>query len=191
MKARLLAACSLGLIALVAVAGCGGSSNGSAATAATHNGSSGGSARGGTVDVADNPQLGRILVDAQGRTLYLFDKDMNGSSSCSGRCAKLWPPLMTKGGPSAGSGVTASMLGTTKRSDGTMQVTYGGHPLYTYAADTAAGQTTGNGVNDFGAPWFAVRASGSATSAGRSSSGGGSASAAGGTSSSGGGSYGY
>ena len=179
MKARLLAACSVGLIALVALAGCGGgSSNDSAATAATKNAGSGGStkAASGTVDVANNAQLGRILVDAQGRTLYMFAKDMNGSSSCSGPCAQFWPPLVAKGKPTAGGGVTASMLATTKRSDGTMQVTYGGHPLYTYAGDTAPGQTSGNGLTDFGGLWSAVRTSGSP--AGASSSSGGSSSSA-------------
>jgi predicted lipoprotein with Yx(FWY)xxD motif len=200
MKARLFAACSFGLIAIVAVAGCGGSSNGSA-TAATKQKSSGGSAGagGGTVAVANNSQLGRILVDSQGRTLYMFAKDMNGTSSCSGQCATFWPPVVAKGKPTAGGGVTASMLGTTKGSGGTMQVTYAGHPLYTYAGDTGPGQAKGNGLTNFGGLWSAVTTSGSATPSGGSSSGGGGGSASAGSSSSsgasssssGGSSYGY
>jgi predicted lipoprotein with Yx(FWY)xxD motif len=200
MKARLFAACWFGLIAIVAVAGCGGSSNGSA-TAATKQKSSGGSAGagGGTVAVANNSQLGRILVDSQGRTLYMFAKDMNGTSSCSGQCATFWPPVVAKGKPTAGGGVTASMLGTTKGSGGTMQVTYAGHPLYTYAGDTGPGQAKGNGLTNFGGLWSAVTTSGSATPSGGSSSGGGGGSASAGSSSSsgasssssGGSSYGY
>jgi predicted lipoprotein with Yx(FWY)xxD motif len=200
MKARLFAACSLGLIAIVAVAGCGGSSNGSATAAANHKGSGASAGSGGaTVAVANNPQLGRILVDGQGRTVYMFAKDMNGTSSCSGQCAKFWPPVATSGKPTAGGGVTASMLGTTQGSGGMMQLTYAGHPLYTYGGDTAPGQTSGNGLTDFGGLWSAVTTSGSGTPAGGSSSsgGGGSASSAGpsssgsSSSSSGGSSYGY
>ena len=197
MKARLFAACSLGLIAIVAAAGCGGSSNGSATAATKHSssGSSGGS--GGTVAVANNSQLGRILVDSQGQTVYMFAKDKNGTSSCSGQCATFWPPVVAKGKPTAGSGVTSSMLGTSKGSGGTMQVTYAGHPLYTYAGDTAPGQVKGNGSTNFGGLWSAVTTSGSATPSGGSSSGGGSnsssssSSSGSGSSSSGGGSYGY
>jgi len=200
MKARLLAACSVGLIAIVAVAGCGGSSNGSATAATKHKGSGASAGSGGaTVSVANNPQLGRILVDSQGRTVYLFAKDMNGTSSCSGQCATFWPPVVAKGKPTAGGGVTASMLGTTKGSGGMMQATYAGHPLYTYAGDTGPGQTKGNGLTDFGGLWSAVTTSGSGTPAGGSSSSAGSGgnSSAGGSSSgsssasSGGSSYGY
>jgi predicted lipoprotein with Yx(FWY)xxD motif len=203
MKARLFAACSLGLIAIVAVAGCGGSSNGSATAATKHSssgasgGSGGSSGSGGTVAVANNSQLGRILVDSQGRTVYTFAKDMNGTSSCSGQCATFWPPVVAKGKPTAGTGVTASMVGSTTGSGGTMQVTYAGHPLYTYAGDTAPGQAKGNGLTDFGGLWSAVTTSGSATPSGGSSSGGGGGSSASGSSSgsssssSGGSSYGY
>src|ERR1043166_6054437 len=84
--------------------------------------------------------LGKIVVDAQGRTLYLFEKDKNHRSACSGQCAKFWPPLITSGKPRASAGVKASLLGTTKRSDGRMQVTYAGHPLYRYLEDKAPGQ---------------------------------------------------
>ena len=78
-----------------------------------------------------------MLVDAKGRTLYLFEADKGPMSACGGACASVWPPLMTTGKPTAGPGVTASKLGTTKRSDGATEVTYNGHPLYTYAGDSA------------------------------------------------------
>ena len=82
--------------------------------------------------------LGRIVVDGHSHTLYLFEKDKGGKSACSGACAQNWPPLLTKGTPKAGSGAKASLLGTTKRADGTTQVTYNKHPLYTFMGD--AGQ---------------------------------------------------
>jgi predicted lipoprotein with Yx(FWY)xxD motif len=198
MRARLYVPFSLGLLTLVALAGCGGSSGSGSATAATggaHSGASAGSSGMATVDVANNQQLGKILVDAQGRTLYLFQKDSSNRSNCTSGCAKIWPPDVAMGKVSAGNGVTASMLGTAKRSDGSMQVTYGGHPLYTYTADTAPGQTSGNGINSFGAVWNAVQPSGSQAPAGASSGSGGSGNAssgAGGTGgASSGGSYGY
>src|SRR6516165_9436192 len=90
---------------------------------------------GTTVDVAKSP-FGRILVDSKGRTLYDFPPDMQGASTCYGACAALWPPVTTIGKPHAGAGVSGSLLGTTKRSDGKVEVTYNGHPLYYYVADT-------------------------------------------------------
>jgi predicted lipoprotein with Yx(FWY)xxD motif len=107
-------------------------------------------------------KLGPILVNSKGHTLYLFKKDKNGKSSCSGSCATFWPPLLKHGKPSAGSGVKASLLGTTRRSNGSLQVTYNKHPLYTYSLDTKAGQTKGEGVLAFGARWYAVSAKGTA-----------------------------
>ena len=116
-------------------------------------------APGTTVDIARSP-LGRILVDSKGRTLYDFPPDMQGASTCYGACAALWPPLTTTGKPHAGAGVSASLLGTTKRSDGKVEVTYNGHPLYYYVADTKRGQTSGQGLNQFGAPWWAISPNG-------------------------------
>jgi len=104
-------------------------------------------------------KLGTILVNAQGRSLYLFLKDKNGKSACSGACAKAWPPLMTTGKAKAAGGVNAKLLGTTKRSNGT-QVTYNGHPLYTFFQDTKAGQTKGQGSNFFGALWYVMGTNG-------------------------------
>jgi predicted lipoprotein with Yx(FWY)xxD motif len=104
--------------------------------------------------------LGKVLVDSRGRTLYRFMKDKTTKSTCNGACAANWPPLMTSGRPRAGRGVKKGKLGTTTRRNGSTQVTYAGHPLYTFAGDSRAGQTNGQGVNAFGARWYAVKASG-------------------------------
>jgi predicted lipoprotein with Yx(FWY)xxD motif len=101
-------------------------------------------------------KLGRILVDSRGITLYDFVKDKGKTSVCYGACAALWPPLITHGKPIAGRGVRQSLLGTTKRKDGKLEVTYGGHPLYYFVTDRKPGQTTGQGVNQFGGPWWVL-----------------------------------
>jgi predicted lipoprotein with Yx(FWY)xxD motif len=104
--------------------------------------------------------LGQILVDSRGRTLYLFGKDRNGKSACSGQCATFWPPLIAKGKPQVTGGAKASLLGTTKRADGRRQVTYNHHPLYTFVKDKAKGQTKGEGVTAFGGQWNAISRTG-------------------------------
>jgi len=104
--------------------------------------------------------LGRILVDNQGRTLYLFEKDKHGMSACSGLCATYWPPLLAKGKSIAGKGTKKSLLGSTRRADGTRQVTYAGHPVYRFFGDTKRGQTNGEGLTDFGAAWDVVSPAG-------------------------------
>jgi predicted lipoprotein with Yx(FWY)xxD motif len=104
--------------------------------------------------------LGRIVVDAKGRTLYLFEKDARGRSSCSGACAQAWPPLLTSGKPSAGKGASASLLGVTQRANGVRQVTYRGHPLYRFYGDTRPGQTNGEGLRLYGAGWYALTPAG-------------------------------
>ena len=124
----------------------------------------GGTRTGATVNLRKT-KLGPILVNSKGHTLYLFKKDTNGKSSCSGSCAKFWPPLLSHGKPTAGSGVKASLLGRTRRSNGSLQVTYNKHPLYAYSLDTKAGQTKGEGVLAFGAKWYAVSAKGTAVKA--------------------------
>jgi len=106
--------------------------------------------------------LGKVLVDARGRTLYVFEKDRHGKSACYGACAAYWPPLFSAAKPRAGKGVRASLLGVTKRTDGKRQVTYAGHPLYTFIGDKKAGQTAGEGLNNFGAAWDVIAASGRA-----------------------------
>jgi len=105
-------------------------------------------------------QKGTILVDGKGRTLYLFRKDTKNKSRCSDQCAADWPPLLTTGRPKVSGLVRKSLLGTTKRSDGKTQVTYGGHPLYLYVGDVNAGDVNGQGVFAFGARWYAVTPSG-------------------------------
>jgi predicted lipoprotein with Yx(FWY)xxD motif len=105
-------------------------------------------------------KLGQILVDKRGRTLYLFARDRHGKSSCSGLCAGYWPALTTKGKPRAVGGARKALLGTTRRKDGRLQVTYRGHPLYRFSGDRAAGQTSGEGLTDFGGGWWAVSPAG-------------------------------
>ena len=119
-----------------------------------------GSASRGTTVATRSSGLGRILVDGRGRTLYLFEKDKHGRSACSGACAAYWPPLLTRARPKAGRGVKKSLLGTARRSDGTLQVTYAGHPLYRFAADSKPGQTTGQGSTAFGAGWYVLSQAG-------------------------------
>jgi predicted lipoprotein with Yx(FWY)xxD motif len=154
LPAVILPFAAVALIAVV-VAGCGGSSPGAAA---------GGSGYGtttaapktaaGTVGTRQT-KLGQVLVDANGRTLYLFEKDKGAMSTCNGACASIWPPLAA-GKAKAGTGVTAADLGTTKRSDGKTEITYAGHPLYTYAGDQKPGDVTGQGLDQFGAEWYVL-----------------------------------
>jgi predicted lipoprotein with Yx(FWY)xxD motif len=115
---------------------------------------------------ATSTSLGMVLVDGSGRTLYLFEKDQPNQSVCAGACAAAWPVDQSSGTPKAGSGVTASMLGTITRSDNTAQVTYNKHPLYYFSGDSGAGQQHGQGVDAFGAAWFAVGPAGGAVSGG-------------------------
>ena len=106
-------------------------------------------------------KLGKVLVNGKGITLYLFMKDKKGKSACSGACAQAWPPLLTKGRPTASGGASAAKLGTTRRSDGTTQVTYNGHPLYTFVADQSKpGSTAGEASKAFGAEWYVVGTNG-------------------------------
>ena len=113
-----------------------------------------------TVVALRTTSLGRVLVGANGHTLYLFGKDTRKSSTCYGRCATFWPPLLASGTPTAGAGVKGSLLATTKRKDGKLQVTYAGHPLYFFSEDSKAGQTKGEGFSAFGAKWYVLSAAG-------------------------------
>jgi predicted lipoprotein with Yx(FWY)xxD motif len=159
---------ALCLLAALAIVGCGsGDSTGS--------GAQGGKGSGGMPVASTEPSsiavavvsadeiggLGTILVDAQGRTLYVFHRDKRTtyvgiSSACYRACAESWPPLLTGGEPQAGSGAIETKLGTLKRKDGTLQVTYYGHPLYTYVGDTGSGEATGNAATAFGGQWHAL-----------------------------------
>ncbi len=159
--------------------GNGGSNTTGATSAASAGG--GGSASAVSIETHSGP-MGTYLTDGSGRTLYLFAADTAGKSNCSGGCASFWPPLKGSSA-SAMSGAQAAMVGTITRSDGTKQVTYDGHPLYYFKEDTKAGQTTGQGFNNFGAKWWLVAPSGqpitgshgasSPASSSKSSSGGG------------------
>jgi predicted lipoprotein with Yx(FWY)xxD motif len=185
---------------VVALAGCGSDDGTVSSTPATAPPTA--SASGAKVALRTTG-LGRNLVDAAGRTLYLFEKDRGTTSACSGACAAAWPPFTTSSRPAAGPGVDGAKVGTTKRQDGASQVTYGGHPLYFYAGDRRPGDTRGQGLEQFGAEWYALGSSGSkleghegggggrsqpeGNSSGSGSSGGGSSSGG----SSGGGGYSY
>ncbi len=157
MKAGLLAASGFVLMSLLATA-CGGSSpptgaaSPSPSTAAT----------GEKIAVASNTKLGQILVDEEGKTVYLFVADTGTSSTCYSSCATFWPPVLTTGAPQAGAGANSSLLGTTTRTDGKVEVTYAGHPLYYFLNDKAPGDTKGQGVNGFGGLWWVLNPSGAA-----------------------------
>jgi predicted lipoprotein with Yx(FWY)xxD motif len=119
-------------------------------------------AGGGAVVKVGSTGLGRVLVDAHGKTLYIWAHDKSSTSTCNGDCAGYWPPLVTKGRPQAIAGANSRLLGTSKRKDGRMQVTYAGHPLYYFVQDTKAGQTKGEGLTGFGGRWDPISASGRA-----------------------------
>jgi predicted lipoprotein with Yx(FWY)xxD motif len=110
---------------------------------------------GSQVKTHKTSSLGTILVDSKGRTLYLFEKDKKDKSACYSACAVNWPPYLTTGKPTAAAGVKAAMLGTTKRTDGKLQVTYNHHPLYTFKYDKLGAQK-GENVHAFGADWYVV-----------------------------------
>ena len=163
MRGKRTVLMALAAVAIIAraIAGCGSSGNDNVsasppAASVKPATTSGGSA---TVGVRTGG-LGTYLVDAQGRTLYVFGKDTGTKSMCSGACASNWPPATTSGHPKAGSKVDQAMLGTSTRSDGTTQLTYNGHPLYRYAGDAAAGDTNGQGLTFFGGTWNVVSPAG-------------------------------
>ena len=147
----------LALASALVLAACGSSSSTSSTTSTATS-----SPRPASIVGTKTSSLGTFLVDSKGRALYLWDADHSSKSTCSGACAQAWPPLTTTGTPKASGAVKASLLGTTKRADGSREVTYAGHPLYYFAGDTQAGQTTGQGSNGFGAPWWVVTPAGKA-----------------------------
>jgi len=144
----------VGLVAITAVACAGGGP-----TASVGDESEAGAAA--TVAVADS-DLGSILVDAEGQTLYVFSNDTGSESTCYDDCATNWPALAADGEPTAGDGVDAALLATTERTDDTTQVTYSGHPLYYFAGDEAPGDTNGQNVGEV---WFVVSPEGEALTA--------------------------
>jgi len=165
----LLASAAVIPLTALALASCGGGGNDATAASSPPKTASGKPA---TLGV-ESTSLGKILDDSQGRTLYLFQGDTGTKSNCSGACATNWPPL-TSAKPTVGKGASASMIGTTKRSDGKTQVTYNGHPLYTFAGDSSPGDTSGQGVNAFGGLWYAVSPAGQQVTASASNNSGGS-----------------
>jgi predicted lipoprotein with Yx(FWY)xxD motif len=176
-------------VAAIVIAGCGGGGNGGYSSGESSSGSSnenassgagnryGGSSESesksassesppgaesgaGVVSLGNAQKLGMILVDSNGMTLYDFHKDKGTTSSCYGPCAEGWPPMLTEGEPTVGNGAMASKLGTTERKDGTTQVTYAGHPLYTFVEDKKPGEANGNDVSAFGGQWYALKGNG-------------------------------
>jgi predicted lipoprotein with Yx(FWY)xxD motif len=153
-------AASAAVVPVLVLGACGGddSDNSSSTTTPKNQG-----AQSATVDVAKTG-LGDVLVDSQGRTLYLFLADQGTTSECSGQCAVNWPPVEVGGSPTAGKGADASLIATTVRSDGKTQVTYNGHPVYSFQGDKKAGDTNGEGLVAFGAGWFALSPAGNQVS---------------------------
>jgi predicted lipoprotein with Yx(FWY)xxD motif len=167
VKRTIYALCLIGAIAAV-IAGCG--SSGDSTTSASGEGGSGSGGK-----QVSNPEdvpvaivsaekvgdLGKVLVDSEGRTLYVFHKDKRSlysakSSACYGACAEAWPPLLTGGEAEAEKDASPTKLSLLTRKDGTLQVTYYGHPLYTYAGDKKPGEGNGNDIKAFGGEWYAL-----------------------------------
>jgi len=166
----------LAVVGAIVIAGCGGggsssSSSSSSETSGSENAGATTSSEGGgsgTIAGGEVAGVGTVLVDSEGMTVYLFTPDEGTTSTCYGGCEAAWPPVVAEGKPTAGEGATSSALGTTKRKDGTMQVTYNGHPLYTFSGDTAPGEAVGQ-END--GTWFVLDESGEAVKGGAPSGG--------------------
>jgi predicted lipoprotein with Yx(FWY)xxD motif len=168
--ARAVAAIAGTALAALTATACSGSSDSShAATAATASPAASGAtyapeqaahAAPATVSTKSVP-LGKVLVNEKGMTLYVFEADKTSKSTCTGGCAKAWPPLTVKAKPTAAGGVDQKQLTTAKRPDSSaLQVTYHGHPLYLFAGDTKSGDTNGQGLNNFGAKWYVLGTNG-------------------------------
>lgn len=164
-RARAFAAVTGTLVAFAAATACSSSGDTAHSSAAapsatgTHAADNAASSSSSTVSTK-SVKLGKILVDNKGMTLYLFQADKTSKPTCNGSCAAAWPPLTVTGKPTAAGGVQSKLLSTSKRSDGSMQVTYNGHPLYRFAGDKKAGQTNGQGLNNFGAKWYVLGTNG-------------------------------
>ena len=181
MKKGYLAILAFAVLGALVVVGCGSSNESSGETSGGSSAANGGGAYGGgessttasaesssaaggggsaLVSTGNAGDLGTVLVDSEGMTLYDFHKDKGTTPSCYGACETAWPPLSTAGEAQAMDGAQSSMLGTTERKDGTMQVTYNGHPLYTFTDDKKAGEANGNDFSAFGAQWYALMPNG-------------------------------
>ena len=162
---RTLALITASLGAALLAASCGGSAYGStsASTGGGYPGAAGtppGSSGPSATIAMRSTALGQILVDAGGRTLYLFEGDQGTASSCYNACAGVWPPATATGAPVAGAGVHQSLLATTTRKDGSMELVYNGHPLYYFISDKQPGDTTGQALSSFGADWYVLSPAG-------------------------------
>jgi predicted lipoprotein with Yx(FWY)xxD motif len=166
VKRTIYALCLIAAIATV-IAGCGDSGDTSSASGEGSGGSSGQQVSSpeaiavAAISTEKVGDLGKVLVDSKGRTVYVFHKDKRSlysakGSACYGACAEAWPPLLTGGEPEAEKGASPTKLSTLTRKDGTLQVTYYGHPVYTYAEDKKPGEANGNGVTAFGGQWSAL-----------------------------------
>ena len=165
-----LTSLSLVIVVALTVAACGGSGgNASSATVTTASGSA-------TTIRVQGSGLGKILVDAHGRSLYLFKADSPGVSACDGACAAAWPPLLAHGKPIVAGGLSPSLVSTIQRPGGARQLTYNGHPLYLFVDDQKPGDVHGEGVNAFGALWYALSPAGDQVSGSSSGSGAGASS---------------
>ncbi len=164
MKRTTYAFALLALVGALVIAGCGGGGSSSSGSASSGEGEMEAGAKltssgGGTISGAEISGLGTVLVDSEGMTVYEYTPDEGTTSVCYGGCEAAWPPVVASGKPTAGEGAMSSALGTTKRKDGTVQVTYEGHPLYTFVGDKAPGEATGNEVEG---TWFVLNESGTA-----------------------------
>lgn len=152
------------LLFATAVAGFGiaatACSSGAGVTSA-YGGSADARRSGDSVAITTHPtKLGIILTGPDGRSVYLFEKDLGTTSSCRAACAAVWPPVTSGSTPSVSGLAHRALLGTTRRDDGVVQITYAQHPLYYFSGDHAAGDVTGEGMHDFGAAWYVVAANG-------------------------------
>jgi predicted lipoprotein with Yx(FWY)xxD motif len=146
---------TVSLASLAALLGAGAAA--AAASPRAHERAGAATVRVGTVVKLRATSFGKVLVDARGRTLYLYTPDSKGTSACYGACAAAWPPLLTTARPRGLGGARSSLLGVTRRKDGRRQVTYAGHPLYRFASDAKAGETNGEGLQGV---WWVVSAAG-------------------------------
>lgn len=150
----------MGLLSILAIAVVSVLGSGAAGSGADSGAEASKRKRGTKLTVTDS-SYGRVVADRRGEALYLFGKEKGKRSRCYGACARAWPPLLTKGRPRAGRGIKQRLLGTTRRRNGKLQVTYAGHPLY-YYVDDAPGRILCQNVSEFGGLWLVVKPSGRA-----------------------------
>jgi predicted lipoprotein with Yx(FWY)xxD motif len=162
MTRRLLSFSLLAALLAAGPAGCGGSSTSSSSSASTPSSTSGTPSTSAGVSTATLPKLGPVLVDAQGRTLYVFMPDRHARVTCTGSCAQVWPPLKLASGQAvkASGAVRPSLLGSASDPEGASVATYAGWPLYTYAGDSGPGTASGQGLNINGGLWYVIAPSG-------------------------------